>query len=81
MSERTIWTCDGCETEQVVRPDTHKNDWRRITVELSGFNGYPIGEHGNREQTFELCPHCQRTLHEYANPRTWAREAKKADSS
>lgn len=71
MSERTVWTCDGCEDEKIV--DQSSGDWKKITVEISGFSGYPVGDRCNGIKTFELCPKCQQHLADTANPRAWGR--------
>lgn len=33
MSERTVWTCDGCDEERVIDGTT---DWKRITITSAG---------------------------------------------
>lgn len=80
MSERTVWTCDGCADELVVSENV-KRDWHRITVEMNGFIGYPVGDRGNETHTYELCPHCQKMLFERANPRSWPRSQASGASS
>lgn len=77
MSERTIWTCDGCGDELVVSPAPHKGDWRRITVTLDGFVGYPVGSHADGSRSYELCPKCQQRLFDEATPRKWPREIRR----
>lgn len=73
MACKTVWTCDGCDKDAVMAPDsTSGNDWKRITVTLDGFRGYPVGQHANAEHSYELCPSCQSRLADAANPRQWA---------
>ncbi|WMT88243.1 hypothetical protein NO932_06440 [Pelagibacterium sp. 26DY04] len=74
MAKKLTWICDGCGTEKIVR-DGRTEDWHTITVTLEGFRGYPVTDHGNWTKEFELCPNCQRYLHEMANPLMWPRES------
>jgi len=71
MAVRTIWKCDGCDQE--VTAEVGLVDWKRITVNLGGFKGYPVSHVHNGERSYELCPDCQGHLAEQANPRRWAR--------
>lgn len=71
MSERLVWTCDGCGQEKVV--SNSKSDWRRISVTFEGFEGYPVGSHADGRTSYELCPACQHRLHEVGRPRNWVR--------
>lgn len=71
MSVKTIWQCDGCEKEIVMKGQP--SDWRKITVMLDGFRGYPVSEHSNGRWDYELCPACQRHLNESAKPTSWPR--------
>ena len=74
MSERTIWTCDGCDKEIVVTGNrTH--DWRVVAISLKGFNGYPIHQGADDERNFHLCAQCRKALYEKANPKNWPRAA------
>lgn len=70
---KTVWTCDGCGTEVVV--GERGTDWKRITVTVDGFKGYPVGDTFNGAKVYELCPGCQRTLSDHVNPRQWPRPA------
>lgn len=77
MSTKTIWTCDGCGEEVAMSPSSSKgSDWKRIAVKLDGFKGYPVGADYNTEESYELCPSCQRHLVSQANPRQWPRVGK-----
>lgn len=61
-----------------MAPAPHKGDWRRITVTLGGFSGYPVGSHADGERSYELCPSCQQHLYTRASPRSWARASAEA---
>lgn len=70
MVEKTIWICDGCDRETVVKPPM---DWKKIGVKITGFHGYPVGDDANIDETFHLCPSCQKELARGANPYGWDR--------
>lgn len=72
MSVKTVWICDGCGEELVLRANQN-SDWACITVTLSGFKGYPVGPQANGTKEYELCPGCQRHLYDMAAPRAWPR--------
>jgi len=74
MATTLLWTCDGCGEKVDMTPSSSKgSDWKRVTVALSGFKGYPVGDHANGSHDYELCPNCQRHLADQANPRMWPR--------
>jgi hypothetical protein len=80
MATRTEFMCDGCGDVRLV--DGGKPaDWRLIAVTLEGFSGYPVGDDANGERVYDLCPACQRRLHEVARPTRWARVERPAKSS
>ena len=72
MSIKITWHCDGCDKALNMTKRT-STDWAQITVGVSGFKGFPIGDYANGENSYELCPACQRYLRTTVNPREWAR--------
>jgi hypothetical protein len=74
MSTELIWTCDGCGAKASMSPNSSSgDDWKRISVKLDGFKGYPVGAEYNAEAHYELCPGCLSNLVHQANPRLWVR--------
>lgn len=80
MSERTVWTCDGCDKEIVVTAN-QVHDWRKVTVTLEGFDGYPIHQGADDERHFHMCAPCRKRLYERANPRFWPRAAESKEQT
>ena len=74
MASWMVWKCDGCDAEQKIRGE-HRDSWKRITVTLSGFSGYPVGDHVNGQHHYKLCPACQQRLADAAKPVKWPRAA------
>lgn len=77
MSIVVTWKCDGCDDELVVKDArgeaSNLRDWKRITVTIEGFKGYPVPEDVNGPREYELCPDCQRRVSGSFFPRLWAR--------
>jgi hypothetical protein len=76
MATKLIWTCDGCgDSVTMSQSSSIGSDWKRISVKLDGFKGYPVSAEHNAEQFYELCPACQRHLITQASPRSWPRSS------
>lgn len=75
MSERLVWICDGCDAE-MVRNKSRDTDWKSVSVQLSGFAGYPTNAtEPSAPSSYHLCPSCARHYYINANPRNWVRES------
>ena len=70
MAKEVKWTCDGCDKGRTTqRADILPEDWRNITVTLSGIKV----QDGETEESYDLCKTCQGMLIGRANPKGWAR--------
>lgn len=71
MTERVVWTCDGCGDEQ-ERRENQTSDWKRYTATLDNARGYPLCRTDDIISIeAHLCPSCASTLASKINPRTW----------
>jgi ribosomal protein L37AE/L43A len=77
MSETRLWNCDGCG-DKADATTRNPPDWKNVTIEVSGLEGYPTCQLDEGEKEYHLCPVCAKQLQRDMNPRLWPRVAQEA---